>query len=41
MKTSFAIVGAMVVILSVFGSFGVGHFHLYYGPTKLQCTEVK
>jgi hypothetical protein len=39
MKTLLALIGAVVLVLSVLGMFGIGHFTLSYGPDKLTCTK--
>jgi hypothetical protein len=37
MKTILAVVGGIVITLSILGAVGVGHFRLYYGAAQLTC----
>ncbi len=40
-KNIFALIGFVVTILAIAGSFGVGSFTLIYGPEKVNCIEIK
>ena len=38
-KSLFALIGFVVVLLYVLGLFGIGNFVFYYGPEKKICTS--
>lgn len=38
-KTVLSVVGAIVLVLALLGTFGIGHFRLYYGAHPLSCTS--
>lgn len=38
-RSIFALIGFMVVLLYILGTFGVGHFIFYYGPEKKECVK--
>lgn len=39
MRNALAACGAIVILMWALGSFGVGHFRLYYGPDDFTCTK--
>lgn len=39
MKTMFAFIGAITMLLGLLGSFGVGNFVYMYSGDKISCTK--
>jgi hypothetical protein len=38
-KTILSIVGGIVLTLALLGTFGIGHFRLYYGVHPFSCMK--
>lgn len=34
---SLQILGGIILVLSIAGAVGVGHFRIYYGPDNVKC----